>query len=71
MAVGITTTAVISVAIIELVLITHNTINFLIRTYPLHEGVRREDVGIFARGIEKRWSMRVSRRDGLGGIEER
>ena len=26
---------------------------FLIRMYPLHEGVRREDVGILVNGIEE------------------
>jgi hypothetical protein len=56
MAVGITATVIISDAMIN-ILITHNTTSFLIRMYPLHEGVRREGVGIFARGIEERWTM--------------
>jgi hypothetical protein len=34
-------------------LITHNTMNFLIREYPLHDGVSRDVLDIFALGVEE------------------
>ena len=35
------------------ILITHNTMNFLIRKYPLHDGVSRDVLDIFALGVEE------------------